>query len=226
MPHRTRTTIASATRPAPRRRCQIDQTATAAAGVAKTAIPAKNRWNVLKSPSRAPQTSAPTTRSTPVPRYRSASIGESRRAANQAKAIARNAPAPSDDDRHGLAPRRVERRDAGRRRRCRRPRGRSARPQATVATSATPGREEGLPPDGRDRRAGGGSPASDRPIRIAQTLPTPTTPSTAMTTWAGRIMATAAAGEGGQRPGRRPSAQRRPARTSRAGRRPRPGRTA
>ena len=40
-------------------------------------------------------------------------------------------------------------------------------------------------------------------MRTAQTLPRPTTPSTAMTTWAGRIMATAAAGEDGQRPGRR-----------------------
>ena len=55
------------------------QTATAATGVAKTAIPAKNRWNIVKSPRRAPHTSAPTTRSPTVPRYRSASIGASLR---------------------------------------------------------------------------------------------------------------------------------------------------
>ena len=95
VPHSTSTAMASARCPAARSRSQIDHTATAATGVAKTAIPAKNRWNVMKSPRSAPQTMAPATRSAAVPRYRSASIEPSLRTTNQAIAMARNAPAPS-----------------------------------------------------------------------------------------------------------------------------------
>ena len=80
--------------PVRRDRSQIDHTATAAAGVAKAANPAADRWNMLKSPSRNPQPSHPMIRSATVPRYRSASIDALLRTISQATTMARNAPAP------------------------------------------------------------------------------------------------------------------------------------
>ena len=93
-PHRTSTATASRMCPVARSRRQIDHTATAAAGVAKTAIPATNMWVASKSGNRAPQTIAPMTRSADVPRYRSTSIERSARMTNQATRIDRKAPAP------------------------------------------------------------------------------------------------------------------------------------
>ena len=46
---------------------------------------------------------------------------------------------------------------------------------------------------------------SDCPIRIAQTLPTPTSASSAITTWAGTISAAALPAKMRKRPGRRPT---------------------